>query len=48
MDWATLNYYTETLPAIADIVSPEQQALNDAANASSSGKTRPLPQAPTE
>jgi hypothetical protein len=33
-DWATLNTYAreEDMPVITDTVSPEQQALNDAAN----------------
>jgi hypothetical protein len=33
VDWATLSSYAEELPVITDTVSPEQQALNDAANA---------------
>ncbi len=38
VDWAVLDSYTESMPVITDTVSPEQQALNDAANATGSNK----------
>jgi hypothetical protein len=41
VDWAVLSSYAEAMPVITDTVSPEQQALNDAANANGSDKTDP-------